>query len=154
MVDLPRIYDRRRTLPDWLGEIRDPDGVIRQSLLSPYPIAAMVQQGFTEGLEQRGELALDTPPRLDLRIEIHRFECIAVVRLDAAAALDLVLSEIDSGRERDRQRLRQNFAAPLPRDEAATAAALRTMSRELLARLVREGLDAPAFQIGLESGRV
>ena len=149
VVGLPRVLDRRRTLPDWLGEIRDPDGIIRQTLLAPYPIATLVQHGFTEGLERRGELALDAPPRLDLRIEIHRFECIAVVRLDAAADLDLVLSEAGSGRERDRQRALRNVAAPRPRGESATVAALREMSRQLLDAVVKEGLDAPRFRAGL-----
>ncbi len=148
VIGLPQVLDRRRAKPDWLGEVRGTDGSFRQTLTAPYPIARLVQQRFTAGLERRGELALDTPPTLGLRLDIHRFEIVAVTDLSALADIDLFLYDLASGRQRDRQRLLDTDGTPLdPTRPIAEQAA--NLALAFLATMTRNALDAPSFDHAL-----
>ncbi len=152
-IGLPQVLDRRRAKPDWLGEVRATDGSFRETLTSPYPIARLVQQRFTAGLEERGELALDTPPTLGLRLDIHRFEIVAVTDLAAFADIDMRLYDLASGRQRDRQRLLNTTSTGI---DAATpiAAQAQSLALDFLAGLTRNALDAPQFHNILQPPRV
>lgn len=148
VIGLPQVLDRRRAEPNWLGEVRGTDGSFRQTLTSLYPIARLVQQRFTAGLEKRGELALDTPPTLGLRLEIHRFEVITVTDLSALADIDLVLYDLASGRQRDRQRLLDTEAARIDAAKPIAAQA-QTLALGFLATITQNALDAPSFDRAL-----
>ncbi len=148
VIGLPQVLDRRRAKPDWLGEVRGTDGSFRQTLTAPYPIARLVQQRFTAGLERRGELALDTPPTLGLRLDIHRFEIVAVTDLAAFADIDVLLYDLASGRQRDRERLQNTTSAGI---DVATPIAeqAQTLALGFLTTLTRNALDAPPFHDAL-----
>lgn len=152
-IGLPQVLDRRRAKPDWLGEVRGTDGSFRETLTSPYPIARLVQQRFTAGLERRGELALDTLPTLGLRLDIHRFEIVAVTDLAAFADIDALLYDLASGRQRERQRLLNTTSTPL---DAATpiAAQAQTLALGFLATLTGNALDAPQFHDAVQLPRI
>ncbi|MCA7120406.1 MAG: hypothetical protein LGL72_13590 [Acidibrevibacterium sp.] len=152
-IGLPQVLDRRRAKPDWLGEVRGTDGSFRETLTAPYPIARLVQQRFTAGLEQRGELALDAAPTLGLRLTLHRFEIVAVTDLAAFADIDMRLYDLASGRERDRQPL-QNATAVALDPATPIAAQAQTLALGFLATLARNALDAPQFRDVMQPPRV
>jgi hypothetical protein len=90
---------------------------VRTTYRLPYPVARLLQQRFTAGLEAEGELALDAPPTAGLTLLLLRFEVIGVQTFAAAGTVDLRLAPLAApDRPVWRALLRQSLKAPLSED--------------------------------------
>lgn len=139
-----------RDRADWIGRQRDNFGSTVLEVLSDQPVDEVVARAFSDGLRQRGLLAIDEAQApYVLAITIHQFNGGRYGRSEATADFSLVASERATGREiwRDRHRSHNVQGEVFNFDgEAAMAQQIRDVTLLSMSRAVDALLDKDEFR--------
>jgi len=96
-VNVARFSDERGEPSTYLGSIRGGFGQPVKTLESERPVAEVVTAAFADGMRERGfRLGPDAPLRLSGSIK--RLDCNQMLRPEATAEVQLVVTKVETGR--------------------------------------------------------
>lgn len=143
--------DNRGEPANWLGAIRGGYGNPLKKLETVQPVSDLVAKAFVDGLRARGLLA-EGDRSYVLSGIIRSLDCNQYTRREANADLQVVLTEIVSGREIFSQSYKkENVEGSLLALAGVFASVedLRALTAKTLQQVVDAALDDPAFRNAL-----
>lgn len=144
------VTDSRGTAADWLGAIRGGMGNPVRTLLTEVPVKEMIQQAFIQGLKARGMLSNSGNGKLDLTVDIIKFDCSQYQNREAHANFRVSLRVLKSQRKIFDKSVRVDRILKNPDlfDVALFASAedLRKVANNALQEAIDKTLDDPAFR--------
>lgn len=147
------VQDSRGTAADWLGAIRGGFGNRLKTLLTEKPVREIVENAYSSGLEARGFLEKSGSGKLELTVDIIKFDCSQYVRREAHATFLVSLIDLESAQNVHSKAVQVDLTSgsivALDVGIFGSVEQLRLLANDALQEAIDKTLDDPAFRSSL-----